>query len=59
MLLKDIYIVALIPVNLIHWLGVVLFTSVLIVFAFLAIGYQTYWAAVLNPSLTLKYEQIF
>jgi hypothetical protein len=38
------------------WLAVVLSVFIVIVFAFLAVGYQTYRVAVLNPSQTLKYE---
>ena len=38
------------------WLAVVLSVFIVVLFAFLAVGYQTYRVAVLNPSNTLKYE---
>jgi putative ABC transport system permease protein len=38
------------------WQAVILSAFIVIAFAFLAVGYQTYRVAILNPAQTLKYE---
>lgn len=38
------------------WFVIGLATVILIVFAFMTVGYQTYRVAILNPARTLKYE---
>jgi putative ABC transport system permease protein len=38
------------------WILVMISLIIVVLFAFLAVGYQTYRVAVLNPTKTLKYE---
>ena len=38
------------------WIVVIFSLFIVVIFAFLAVGYQTYKVAILNPSKTLKYE---